>query len=288
MTKAYDDVFYVGEGGLKLYARDYGDDRGDRPVVLCMHGLTRNSADFHNLALILSDRYRVISVDQRGRGWSDYDTDISRYRPDIYCADMFALLEHLKLSTVIAIGTSMGGIMAMMMAATQPGVFSKVIINDIGPDIDPKGLDRIKGYVGGPNKFDDWDAAVAAIKAQGPDIFPDYTEADWLAFAKRICETTPDGKLRFAYDPAISKPIKTDGANAAPPDMWSLYSALYDMPVLVIRGALSDILSKETAQKMAEDHPNCRYSEIPNIGHAPMLTEPESLLAIERFLKADT
>ena len=176
--------------------------------------------------------------------------------------------------------------MAMMMAAMKPGIFRAAIINDIGPDIDEKGLSRIKGYVGGASEFGHWDDAVAAIKAQGPEIFPQYTDNDWLDFANRVCEIKPNGNIGFAYDPAISQPIKIDGAAAAPPDMWGLYAALHDIPLLLIRGVHSDILARETAEKMMKLHPDCRYAEIPDIGHAPMLSEPQSIAAIKPFLKA--
>lgn len=284
MTKRYTDIYYTTPDGLKLYARDYGG-KHDRPALLCMHGLTRNSADFHNLALSLKDKYRVISVDQRGRGRSDYDPNPNNYRPDIYCSDMFALLQYLQLENVIAIGTSMGGLMTMMMSAAKPGIFKAAIINDIGPDIDPAGLERIKGYVGGARVFANWEEAKHAIKAQGPDVFPDYTEADWDDFARRTCRETANSTIEFAYDPAISQPFKSDETAAAPLDLWPVFDALTTLPLLIIRGENSDILSHKTAAAMKARHPDCRIAEIPRIGHAPMLDEPESLAAIKTFLE---
>jgi len=283
LTDTYTDIYYTSPDGLRLYARDYGG-AGERPTLLCMHGLTRNSADFHNLALHLKSRFRVISVDQRGRGRSDYDADKSRYRVDIYCADMFTLIEKLKLDNIVAVGTSMGGIMAMSMAFAKAKVFKAVILNDIGPEIDQAGLERIKGYVGASGPFADWPDAASAIKAQGPDVFPDYTDADWLAFAKRTCKKRADGQLEFAYDPAIGEPLQSDDSTAVPVDMWPLFMALFDAPLLVIRGQLSDILSAQTAEKMQLAHPDCQLAEIPRIGHAPMLDESESLNAIDAFL----
>ena len=140
LTRAYDDVFYRTHDGLTLYACDYpGDD--NRPVLLCLHGLTRNSADFHDLAVELSD-YRIISPDQRGRGRSDRDSNIENYRPELYCQDMISLLDELKVGQVIVIGTSMGGLMSMIMPMLRPGVFKAVIMNDIGPEVDDRGLQR--------------------------------------------------------------------------------------------------------------------------------------------------
>ena len=287
MTKAYKDIYYSAPDGLMLYARDY---RGEykSPPLLCMHGLTRNSADFHNLALSLKDKFRIISVDQRGRGLSTYDPNPENYRPDIYCADMLALLEHLNLARVTAIGTSMGGLMSMMMAAIKPGIFNGAIINDIGPDIDPAGLERIKGYVGNSGPFANWAAAEAAIKSQGPDVFPDYTDKDWQDFARRTCRERSDGQIECAYDPAISQPFTTDETAAAPPDLWPVFDALNNIPLLVIRGKTSDILAPETSAKMIARHPNAQMTEIPRIGHAPMLDEPESLSVIHAFLETLT
>lgn len=284
MTKPYKNIYYTAPDGLTLYARDYGGEFGS-PPLLCMHGLTRNSADFHNLALTLNDKYRVISVDQRGRGLSDSDANTGNYRPDVYCADMFALLTHLKLPRVTAIGTSMGGLMIMMMASMRPKIFNGVIINDIGPEINPAGLERIKGYVGHSGPFVDWAAAEAAIISQGPDVFPDYKDQDWQDFARRTCRERPDGQIEFAYDAAISDPITADEAAAVPPDLWPVFDALSTVPLLVIRGELSDILSPGTAAKMIARHPIAQLAEISRIGHAPMLDEPESLDAIQAFLE---
>lgn len=285
MTKSYEDIFYKSADGLTLYARDYNDGT-DKPVVLCLHGLTRNSSDFHDLAFHLSDRFRVVTVDQRGRGRSGYDPEPSQYRPDIYCADMFTLLEHLDLQKVIVIGTSMGGLMAMMMASQKPSVFRAAIINDIGPEIAPAGLKRIQGYVGAMRDFTSWEEAATAIKTQQTTkVFPKYTAQDWLSFAKRTCVENPEGRIQFAYDPALANPFKEDETVSSPVDMWPFYAGLKSIPVLTIRGALSDILSEETLEKMSQSHPDFTAVTIPDIGHAPMLNEPESLTAIDRFLE---
>ena len=285
MTKAYKDIYYTSPDGLTLYARDYGGEF-NTPPILCMHGLTRNSADFHTLALSLKDTYRVISVDQRGRGLSASDPKTDNYRPDIYCGDMLALLSHLNVAQVTAIGTSMGGLMAMMMAVMNPGIFNGVIINDIGPEIDPAGLERIKGYVGNSGPFANWAAAEEAIKSQGPDVFPNYTDKDWQDFARRTCRERNDGLIEFAYDPAISQPFTSDEKTAAPPNLWPVFDALSNVPLLVIRGETSDILAPEIAAKMIARHPNAKLTEVPHIGHAPMLDEAESLTAIHAFMEA--
>ena len=285
MTKAYKDIYYASPDGLTLYARDY-DGEFNTPPILCMHGLTRNSADFHNLALSLKGKHRVISVDQRGRGLSASDPKTDNYRPDIYCGDMFALLAHLNVTQVTAIGTSMGGLIAMMMVASKPRIFNGVIINDIGPEIDTAGLDRIKGYVRNSGPFANWAAAEEAIKSQGPDVFPTYTDKDWQDFARRTCRERIDGLIEFAYDPAISEPFRSDETAAAPPDLWPMFDALTNVPLLVIRGETSDILAPKIAAKMVARHPNAKLTQIPHIGHAPMLDEAESLTAIHAFMEA--
>jgi len=285
MTEAYQEIRYQSPDGLDLYARDY-DLGQETDTILCLHGLTRNSADFHELALHIGDKYRVISVDQRGRGKSSYDNVPSNYRPDIYCADMFTLLDHLKLEKPIVIGTSMGGIMAMMMAAMKPGVFKGGILNDIGPEIDLKGLERIKNYIGEDGPFRNWQDAMIAVRKIGAVAFPEYADNDWLNFAKRTCEERADGLIHFAYDPAISTPIKEEPEAAAPVDMWPLFASLSGIPLLVIRGETSDILSAETLERMTTQHPDCRTQTILRIGHAPMLNEPQALAAIVSFLES--
>lgn len=288
LTKPYQDIFYKSSDGLTLYARDYDDGTG-KPVILGLHGLTRNSDDFHDFALHLRDRFRIITVDQRGRGRSDYDPDSSKYRLDIYCADMFHLFEHLGLKKVISIGTSMGGLMTMIMASQKPEIFRAAIINDIGPEIAPEGLERIRRYVGVSRDFASWDEAARAIKKQQTtDVFPLYTSEDWMAFAKRVCKQTSEGRIEFAYDPALANPFKEDDSVSAPVDMWPFFGALKSIPVLTLRGERSDILSAVTLDKMAKSHPNSVAVTIPNIGHAPILTEPESLVAIDSFLKPFT
>ncbi len=281
--REYEDIYYDAPDGLKLYARRYSG-LSEKPVLLCMHGLTRNSADFHPLAELLPD-YRLISVDQRGRGRSAYDPNPDNYRPDVYCGDMFALLDYLGLEKVIAVGTSMGGIMTMMMAAMRPGIFSAAIINDIGPEVSPIGLNRLRKYVGKSTEFEDWDVAAASIKAQGPALFPDFMQDDWVAFAKRTCEVTTDGKVRFAYDPGIQSGIKEDNATAAPVDMWPLFESLLPVDALLIRGENSDILTRSTASEMVRRHNNLTWVDIPGRGHAPLLTEPAAVAAIENFLE---
>lgn len=283
MTRTFEDHVYASSDGLSLYARLYSGGGGLSPL-LCLHGLTRNSRDFHDFLCAFPNR-PAISVDQRGRGRSDYDPDPTRYRPDIYCQDMITLLDDLDVKSVIAVGTSMGGLMSWMMSAQRPDLFAGMIINDIGPDIDPAGLDRLQSYVGKHSEFPDWGALSDAIKSQGPDIFPDFTAEDWLAFAHRVGEDTADGRVRFSYDPAIADGLSGADKTAAPPDLWPLFLAQSDIPMMVLRGETSDILANETVKQMVTRRSNTQLVIVPNRGHAPTLTEPVALDAIRPFLK---
>lgn len=282
MTRVFADHTYNVPDGLQLHARIY-DGADDRLPLLCMHGLTRNGADFAPMLDHLSD-WPAISVDQRGRGASAHDPDPARYRPDTYCADMLALLDGLKLNTVIAVGTSMGGLMSLMLAGMRPDLFAGVIINDIGPEVDPAGLARLAGYVGRDMEFDSWASAEASIRAQGVDIFADFGAQDWSDFARRVCEEGPDGSVRFAYDPAIADGLRGGDASAVPPDLWSLWDGITNVPTLVIRGETSDILSAKTAERMVAQHARATLVTVPRRGHAPILDEPVALDAIRLFL----
>lgn len=267
---------------LDLYARLY---EGDGPPLLLMHGLTRNSSDFEGLAAHLATQYQLIVPDQRGRGNSQYDDDAENYSPQVYAQDMFALLASLHITDTTLIGTSMGGLMAMLMATARPDMFRGIVLNDIGTVLDQAGLDRIRGYVGKVAPPKNWDEAVRYTRNIIGDAFPDIEDDSfWENFARNNFEER-DGELVARYDPAIAQGISGDDATAVPPDLWPIWERLSDMPVLVIRGAVSDLLSAETVAEMAHRHPDKFSSiEVPGRGHAPMLDEDAAVEAITRFL----
>lgn len=282
----YVDCWYHSDDGLRLYARDYAcrdRDRQEPATLLCMHGLTRNCADFADLAEHLCERYRVVAVDQRGRGRSDYDPEVSNYTPLTYVRDMFTLLERLDLQEVILVGTSMGGLMSFLMATTQPGRVRAMIINDIGPELDPLGIERIKGYVGKAAPVSSWEEAVAQARSINEVAFPDFSDREWLDFTRGIYREE-DGVPVLAYDPAIAQPMTDEGSDAVPPDLWPVFDTVTAIPMLVVRGAHSDILAPECVQTMQRRKPDLHVAEIPNRGHAPTLTEPASFVAIDAFL----
>ncbi|APG63175.1 hypothetical protein LPB140_10665 [Sphingorhabdus lutea] len=282
----YHDHFYrSADDRLNLYARIYDIGAKTTPILL-MHGLTRNSADFENLAAILSPHHNLIIPDQRGRGKSDYDNDPSQYRPDIYAADMFALLASLNVKETVMIGTSMGGLIAMLMAAHHQPICRALILNDIGPEVESKGLRRLQQYVGKSPKMNNWQDAANLCRASNEIAFPDYDEKDWMKFARRTCEMGQDGALKFAYDLSIANGVQGDKPNAAPANLWPLWEILNGIPILCIRGETSDILTPQILHKMHHSHaPNFSYIEIMGRGHAPMLDEPDAVRAIEQFLQ---
>ncbi|MBC2669679.1 alpha/beta fold hydrolase [Novosphingobium piscinae] len=271
-------------GQLDLAARLYP---GEGPPLLLMHGLTRNAADFEPLAAALDGHYRLIVPDQRGRGLSAWDPDPARYRPDVYAADMFALLDGLGHGVVGVVGTSMGGLIAMVMAALRPGALRCMVLNDVGPVLDPAGIARIQGYVGPGGPIASWDEAAARCRAINAAAFPDFGPNEWLAFARRTCTVTSDGTIAFAYDPQIAQGIRGAQPSTVPPDLWPLWDGLAETPVLVIRGALSDLLSRETVAEMGRRHPGVfQQAEVPRVGHAPILDEPAALEPLRLFLAA--
>jgi pimeloyl-ACP methyl ester carboxylesterase len=277
------DLWYHSADSLRLYARDYAGPGLDAPVALCMHGLTRNSADFAGLAPHLAQHYRVLVADQRGRGRSDYDPDPANYQPGTYVQDMFALLDSQGIQQALLVGTSMGGLMAMLMAAMQPARFSGIVLNDIGPKVDPVGLERIKRYVGKSRPVADWHEAAAQIRDINADAFPDFTEEDWLAFARALYREV-DGVPVLAYDPAIAQPMAASDDNAVPPDLWPVFESIRSLPILVIRGTNSDILATGCVAEMQRRKPDLVSAEIPLRGHAPTLDESESRRAIDSFI----
>lgn len=270
---------------LDLFARDYpGPESDSRPPLLLMHGLTRNSADFEPLAGLLAGEYQMIVPDQRGRGNSQWDSDPENYRPDVYAADMFALLDSLGIDKVTIVGTSMGGLIAMVMVAMQPQRIAGIVFNDVGPHIETEGLTRIQGYVGKSQPIESWDDAVRSVQALNGPFFPDFGPQDWRDFARRTCRERDDGSVVSDYDPAIATSANA-AAIASPPDLWPLWALADAIPVLVIRGAMSDLLSAETVGRMGANHSGpFADAEVPNRAHAPILDEPVAIAAIRDFL----
>lgn len=277
-------IRYSAPDGLRLYAKATGPK--DAPVTaICIHGLTRNHKDFDPMIAALGNQHRFISMDVRGRGQSDRDPNPENYTPAVYAGDVIALMDHLGLEKTCLIGTSMGGLISMVLMKAAPERISGVVLNDVGPELDKKGLNRIKSYVGDVVPVADWESAANRIESIQNVAFPDATEKDWLNFARRTYREGDDGQLHLDYDPAIMSAVA-----AAKPGllvniaMWRLYGKMKSVPVLLLRGEISDLLSAKTAERMVRRHPAARLVTVPRVGHAPLLDEPASLDAINAFL----
>jgi len=283
----YADRRWTSPDGLSLYARDYAPADGPaRLPVIAIHGLTRNSADFEVIAaLIARSGRRVLAVDVRGRGRSDRAPDPMTYTPEVYARDVIALMEQAGIEKAVFLGTSMGGLITMALTAIRPQAVAVAILNDIGPEVAPEGLARIAEYTGRKTEIRNWADAAAYARDINAVAFPLYGDADWDAFARRIFHEDADGKPVLNYDPDISVPIRAAGATVLVPDLWPAFTALAGgRPSLLVRGGTSDLLSAAIAGRMREAAPSMDCVEVPGIGHAPMLDEPEARAAILTFL----
>ncbi|MGI8611454.1 MAG: alpha/beta fold hydrolase [Sphingomicrobium sp.] len=272
---------WTSRDGLKLYFRDYAGST-ERPPLLCLHGLTRNSRDFEAFADRHAGRFRVIAVDFRGRGMSQRDPQPGRYLPVTYAADILQLLDELAIDRALFVGTSLGGLVTMLVAGIQPQRIAGAILNDVGPELDDRGLDRIRSYVGKPIRFSNWDQAADYIAAINRNLPASYEPDDWRRAAGRLCREDGDA-IVFDYDMAIAEPFNQPN-EAAAFDMWPLYRRLGQGPLLIVRAENSDLLSRVTAKAMLDAAPGAQLATVPGVGHAPELTEPAAVAAIDDFL----
>lgn len=288
---------WTAPDGLELSGRDYAGAAGAAKLpVVCLHGLTRNARDFEQVApAIAATGRRVLALDVRGRGRSAWDPKPGNYALPVYVADMIGWAKALGIGRAVFVGTSMGGLITLLLAAAAPELVAAAVLNDIGPEIAPEGLARIAAYTGETAAAADWSQAAAyAAKINGP-AFPAYGASDWDAFARRLFHPAAGGGLELDYDPAIAAPMKAapqPGAGPQPgPDLWPLFDNLAkggpagERPLLLVRGALSDLLALSTRDQMQARAPHMRQAEIPGVGHAPMLSEPEAAGAIQVFLR---
>ena len=282
MTASFTHEYWTSADGLKLHYRDYTGSQ-DRLPVVCLHGLTRNARDFAGLADKLAGNRRVIVPEMRGRGMSDYAKDAHEYSPLTYVADVELLLSELGISRFISIGTSMGGLMTMLMAAKDASRLAGVVLNDIGPELDPDGIEKISSYVGQGRSFPTWMHAAKSLMEVHGESFPDFTLERWLEMAKRTMVLGQNGRITLDYDMAIAEPFNQP-EGAAPPDLWPAFNAMTHVPTLLLRGELSNLLSAATVGKMKAAHNQLTAVTVPRVGHAPTLDEPEAMAAIDAFL----
>lgn len=293
---AYEDRSWTSRDGLKLHFRDYPAAHGEGepgegepgeaalPPVLCLPGLTRNARDFEDLAPRLAGPRRVLCLEMRGRGDSDYARDPMSYQPLQYLEDIEILLEQEGISRFIPFGTSLGGLLTILLAAKDNSRIAGAVLNDIGPEVDPAGLARIRSYVGQGRSFETWMHAARALQESHGTVYPHFEIADWLRLAKRTMALGSGGRIAFDYDMKIAEPFETPEGATPQIDLWPMFRALAGRPLLVLRGETSDILSAATAQRMQAEVPEAEVLTIARIGHSPTLDEPEAVAAIERLL----
>ncbi|NKB57795.1 MAG: alpha/beta fold hydrolase [Alphaproteobacteria bacterium] len=271
---------YTAQDGLSLYYREYGDRDAPETPVLCLGGLTRNSKDFHSVAMRLHTGRRVICPDYRGRGRSAYDPNPQHYQPATYLNDIRHLFAAANVGPAIIIGTSLGGLLAMAMGAAMPSMLAGVVLNDVGPDIGGDGLSRILDYVGVDRPHSDWDSAVQDLRRMFPHLSLDTEEA-WLEAAQATWREGADGMLHFDWDVKLVDMLR-DGPPV--PDLWPLFHSLGNIPILAIRGALSDVLTAATFDKMAMARADLVQITVPGAGHVPTLSEPSVREPIDTFI----
>jgi pimeloyl-ACP methyl ester carboxylesterase len=284
----YEERIVATIDGLALYARDYPPllPHTGLPVIL-LHGLTRNSRDFEVVApRIAALGRRVVAPDMRGRGRSANDPDPAHYVPAVYAQDVLALMDELAIARAVFVGTSMGGLITMVLATMAPDRIAASVLNDVGPKLSAEGLARIAGYVGHVEPLPDWSAAAEAIRATNGAAFPDRIddEAFWLTFARRTFRSREDGRLELDYDPHIALAFTDIDPEAPAPDLSPLFAKLAEKPVLSVRGALSDLFSEDVVALMRELKPDLETVTVENVGHAPMLDEPDAWDAVLDFL----
>ncbi len=290
-SRVWQDRTWQSADGLTLHYRDYpGPEGRDGIPALCIPGLTRNTRDFDDLARHLSMQRRVISVDLRGRGDSEYAKDVATYNPVQYAQDLLLLFPAAGVDRAVLIGSSLGGLVTLVMARIAPERIAGAVINDIGPVIEPRGLERIDEQVGIQRTYPTWMHAARALQETRAESYPEWSITDWLAEAKRVMELGNNGRITFDYDMRIGDGFARRASEFALSDeaqagLWAGYDALAGRPVLVVRGENSDILSARTALEMAGRFPGAELVGVPRVGHLPLLTEPEALAAIDRLFE---
>lgn len=280
---AWVDGYWWSNDGLRLHYRDYAGSAA-RPPIICIPGLTRNARDFEGVADRLAGEWRLICVELRGRGESAYAKDPMSYVPLTYLQDLEALIRELKLERFVLFGTSLGGIITMLLAMSDNSRIAGALLNDVGPELDPRGIERIRSYVGRSQSWPTWLHAARYFSESQRINYPRWSLDDWLVFAKRLCKLGPNGRIVFDYDMRIAEPMKLPSGSAGL-DLWPAFSALKSVPSLVLRGELSDLLTDGTVVKMKSVSEALESATISGVGHAPTLEEPEALEAIDGLLE---
>ncbi|AMJ59499.1 alpha/beta fold hydrolase [Bosea sp. PAMC 26642] len=280
-------LFVTARDGLKLHARDYGPLASQALPIVCLPGFARTAADFHELALALAQDgtrpRRVLGLDYRGRGRSGYDKTWANYDIRVELDDMMQLLTAAGIEEAVFVATSRGGLLTMALAAARPAMIKGVVLNDIGPVIDARGLLRIRGYVGKLPLPRSYGEGAEILKRLSDQQFPLFDDVQWEMMARRTW-TERDGKLVTDYDPKLMKVLEELDLEAPLPVLWSYFAGLNGVPVLAIRGANSDLLAEKTLIEMGERHPDCQTFVAPGQGHAPLLGSNDMVRRIGKLI----
>ncbi|MBR2174114.1 alpha/beta hydrolase [Sphingopyxis sp.] len=281
----WSDHYWWSSDGVRLHARVYAGPEGSEsaPPILCMPGLARNVRDFEDLAPHVAQYRKVIVIEFRGRGESAFAKDPMTYVPLTYVQDVVAMLDELAIGRFAAIGTSLGGLVAMLLAAALPGRIVGAVLNDVGPELQTAGLERIRDYIGAGGSQPTWMHAARAFAELNGAVYPGYEIHDWLRLTKRTHRLTAEGRIVTDYDKQIAAPLRVPGGGDAAMDLWPVYRALGDVPLLILRGELSDILARSAGEKMVAELPRARLVEVPGVGHAPTMDEAEARAAIDAW-----
>jgi pimeloyl-ACP methyl ester carboxylesterase len=280
---SWTDGYWWSNDGLRLHYREYSGP-ADKPPILCIPGLTRTARDFEGVAERLAGDWRLICVELRGRGDSAYAKDPMSYVPLTYLQDIEALIRELALDRFVLFGTSLGGLITMLLAMTDNKRLAGALLNDIGPVLETGGIEHIRSYVGRSQSWPTWLHAARAIGEAQRDRYPHWDLDQWLGYAKRLCKLNASGRIVLDYDMRIAEPFKMPGGDTGF-DLWQAFAGLDGVPSLVVHGELSDLLTTDTVAKMKAANPALESVTVPGVGHAPTLDEPEAVEAIDRLLE---
>lgn len=289
MSTQFRDVFCQSADGLKLHAKVIGPEDSAALPVLCLPGLTRTTDDFDDIARAIANSpsapRKVVAIDYRGRGLSDYDPDPAKYAVPVELGDVLAISASLGISRAILLGTSRGGLISMAMAAAQPRLLAGVILNDIGPALEMGGLMKIKGYIANPPPRQTWDEAARGLKELFGTVFPSLTDDEWMAWARRAFREKTGGGLERTYDLKISHTLDGLDPSNPLPQVWELFDAMASVPLMLIHGALSDLLSVQGVKDMITRRPDIDLVTVTDQGHAPLLADKPTMDRIVAFCR---